>query len=109
MSPGDLTAFCEQFQSLHSSITAYLNEIVALESIRPLRMMLVISTLTRTALIRLHERLVAVDNNSKDACMRAANGILTLMKQVRINEFKYIDPIMAVSQPGPSDFPVIHV
>ena len=98
MPPQEQAAFSEQFQSLHSSISGYLNELINLEPIRPLRLLLVISTLARAALIRLHEKFITVDTLSKETCLSAANGILTLLQQVNISEFKYIDPIMAVSQ-----------
>ena len=99
MSAEERTAFFEQFQTLNNSITTYLNDIITLEPIRPMRALLVISTLTRGALIRLHDKFIGVDSRSKDACVNAANGILTLLQQVRVSEYLYIDPIMAVSRP----------
>ncbi|THH32798.1 hypothetical protein EUX98_g1384 [Antrodiella citrinella] len=91
----DRATFSEQFQCLHACITMFLKEITTLELIRPLRAFLVISVLTRVALIRLHEHR-SMDNHSRETCLAAANGILTLLQRVKKNDFTYIDPIVAV-------------
>ncbi|THH30304.1 hypothetical protein EUX98_g3889 [Antrodiella citrinella] len=96
MSRNDHATFIEQVRGLHASITGFLNELIAIEPLRSLRELPVISILTRAALIRLHEKFIMTDSQSRETCLAAANGILTLVQQVKVNEHKYIDPLIAV-------------
>ncbi|TCD69269.1 hypothetical protein EIP91_008204 [Steccherinum ochraceum] len=96
MPAADRTACQEQLHVLHTAVNQFLEEIVALEPIRPIRFLLTTSILTRGALIRLHAKSLKTETRSLETSISAANGILNILQQVNTMEFKYVDPITAV-------------
>ncbi|TCD70198.1 hypothetical protein EIP91_004378 [Steccherinum ochraceum] len=89
-------ALYDQLQNLHGPATSFLNGVMALEPVRPIRYLLTVSTLARSALIRLHKDYMAIDAYSRETCLSSANSILNLLHGVSLNDIKYIDPIMAM-------------
>lgn len=63
---------------------------------------LVARILARVALIQLHSDEPSGDSRHHDACMAAANSALAVIENLKIDDIKYLDPIMAVS-------PLLHI
>lgn len=58
---------------------------------------LIASTIARVASIQLHVRFARDQARSRQRCILAANAIVTSVRDIRVNELGWLDPIMAVS------------
>lgn len=53
-------------------------------------------TLAHAATIQLHQRFARDDPTSLDKCLRAAKGIVAVIKRIGEIDYEFLDPILGV-------------
>lgn len=103
MGPNEAAIFTSSFAALNGSITRFvvdLPPISQLEMTLPaaIRTIFITHTLAHSASLRLHMIFADADDHSREKCVASAVEIMTLVQNVDLQNFQYINPIVGVSR-----------
>lgn len=102
MQPNAAAIFTTSFAALNESIIRFVSDlppISQLEMTLPtvIRTIFVTHTLAHSACLRLHSIFAGTDENSRDKCITSALAIMGLARDVDLQSFQHINPIVGVS------------
>lgn len=96
MNSHDNSSFCDAFSALDVLIETVQETIPLVQEFLSPRLIL-IKTLLHVASIRLHNPLILVNEISRAKSLAAAQSVVRILDSGSIQQFRFVDPLMGVS------------